>query len=221
MVMPGATMRNRLVNRTSRGAYCLFRVCQAMSIAMTMVFPEPVAILSAARGRPLLCASFSGSEPLAPVGVRRVSARHLGQEDGCLRRLALGEDDAVLAGRVGPVLEKLPRDRGDAGVLTVTAPLVDIATDVVDQAVLLATLTGRVEVEALLLGAVSTLLALLADRDRDERLARPPAVLDLTSGALRADGVVAVRLLVGRVENGIVDRCAHAYPLDPIPTWTT
>ena len=61
-------------------------------------------------------------------------------------------------------------------------------------------------------------LPFLADRDRDEGLARPSAVLDLASRALRADLVVPVGLLVGRVEDRVVDRCAHAYPLDPIPT---
>ena len=142
-----------------------------------------------------------------------MSASDLGEKDGCLSRLALGEDDAVLPGRIRPVLEQLPRDRSDAGVLPVPAPLVDISADVVDQAVLLAALMGRVEVEALLLGPVAALLALLADRDRNEGLARPAPVLDLTSGALRADDVVTVGLLVGRVQYRVIDpSCAPASP---------
>ena len=59
--MPGVTTRNRLVKRASRGDCTLLSVCQAISIAMTTVLPAPVAIFSAARGRPSLWASFSGS----------------------------------------------------------------------------------------------------------------------------------------------------------------
>ena len=92
-----------------------------------------------------------GLEPLAPVGVAVRAARDLGQEDRRLGRFALREDDAVLASRVGPVLEQLAGDRRDAGVLTVPAPLLDVAPDLVDQLVPLAAFAGDVEVDRLLL----------------------------------------------------------------------
>ena len=52
------------MKRASRGDWTLLSVCQAISIAITTVLPEPVAILSATRGRPALWASFSGSSRL-------------------------------------------------------------------------------------------------------------------------------------------------------------
>lgn len=90
-------------------------------------------------------------EPLAPVGVTVRPSRDLGKENRRFSRLSLGEDDPVLSGWVGPVLEQLARDWGDACVLAVATPLVHVAADVVDQAVLLAPLASRVEVERFLL----------------------------------------------------------------------
>ena len=46
---PGVTMRKASPNRASCGLASLFSDCQAMSIAMTTVLPEPVAILNAIR----------------------------------------------------------------------------------------------------------------------------------------------------------------------------
>jgi hypothetical protein len=59
MVMPGVTIRNASLKRRSCRFSSLFSACQAISIAMTTVLPEPVAILSATRGRPPLKAAFS------------------------------------------------------------------------------------------------------------------------------------------------------------------
>ena len=44
MVMPGVTTRKRFVKRASRGDCALLSVCHAISIAITTVLPEPVAI---------------------------------------------------------------------------------------------------------------------------------------------------------------------------------
>ena len=49
MVMPGVTMRNAFENLSDPGARTALSVCHAMSIAMTVVLPAPVAILSARR----------------------------------------------------------------------------------------------------------------------------------------------------------------------------
>ena len=55
--MPGVTTRKRFANQASRGLTALFNVCQAMSIAITTVFPDP-AIFSATRGSSALCFAF-------------------------------------------------------------------------------------------------------------------------------------------------------------------
>ena len=50
--MPGVTTRKASENRLSWVLASLFSACQAMSIAMTTVLPEPVAILKAIRYSP-------------------------------------------------------------------------------------------------------------------------------------------------------------------------
>ena len=57
--MPGVTIRKVSEKRASCGLASLFSVCQAMSMAMTTVLPEPVAILKAMRGRPGFDVSFA------------------------------------------------------------------------------------------------------------------------------------------------------------------
>ena len=59
IVIPGVTMRNVSENRASCGLARLLCVCQAMSMAMTTVFPVPVAILNAVRGRFGFAVSFA------------------------------------------------------------------------------------------------------------------------------------------------------------------
>ena len=59
MVMPGVTIRKVSEKRASCGLARLLSVCQAMSMAMTTVLPEPVAILNAMRGRPGFDVSFA------------------------------------------------------------------------------------------------------------------------------------------------------------------
>lgn len=51
----------------------------------------------------------------AAVTERTSSPSDLGEEDGGLCGFALGEEDAVLAVRVGPVPEQLGRRRGRSG----------------------------------------------------------------------------------------------------------
>ncbi len=48
-MMPGVTIRKPRVNRLLWGLRTALTVCQAMSIAMTVVFPVPVASLRAIR----------------------------------------------------------------------------------------------------------------------------------------------------------------------------
>ena len=82
-------------------------------------------------------------KPLAPVRVRLVTSCDFGQEDRGLGGLALAEQDPVFSVRVRPMLEQLPGNRGDTGVLPVTTPLLDLPPEIVDQAVPLAALAGR------------------------------------------------------------------------------
>ena len=136
-------------------------------------------------------------QSFSPVGVTVSSARDFGEEDRCLSGFSLSENDTILALGVRPVLKQLAGDRRDACVFAPTTPLGDIPPDVVDQAVLLATFSGGIEVEGLLDRAALSLLALPGDGDRDEGLAGPTALPDFASGALRTDLEIAVRLLYG------------------------
>ncbi len=73
--MPGVMTRKRVEKRLSYGAASLLRACQAMSIAITTVLPEPVAIFIARRGRPPLRRVFSAAMTLSAfVSPRRVAA---------------------------------------------------------------------------------------------------------------------------------------------------
>jgi len=80
------------VKRASRGLCAWFSVCQAMSIAMTTVLPEPVAIFNAVRGRPELCTAFASSRRRRQsVPDHRPSPGDLGQEDRRLGSLILAD----------------------------------------------------------------------------------------------------------------------------------
>jgi hypothetical protein len=69
-----------------------------MSIAITTVLPEPVAIFRAMRGMPSLCSALIlGDHGAAVAEALGRAAGHLGEEDRRLGGLTLGEEDAVLA----------------------------------------------------------------------------------------------------------------------------
>ncbi len=59
MVMPGVTIRKPLLNWLLPDERTAFSVCQAISIAMTVVLPLPVAIFMAMRTSSGLAASFA------------------------------------------------------------------------------------------------------------------------------------------------------------------
>ena len=61
MVMPGVTIRNPRENRLEFGERTALTVCQAISIAITVVLPEPVAIFMARRNRSGLASAFDAS----------------------------------------------------------------------------------------------------------------------------------------------------------------
>ena len=91
--------------------------------------------------------------------------------------------------------------------------------DLIDETVLLTPFARDVEVDLDLLRLVRPLLALLRHRDRDEGLADAAPITDLARRTLRTDHVVAVRLLVGRVQDVVIDRRRHLFrsPLSPLP----
>ena len=61
MVRPGVTTRNPRVNRRLPGRRTALTVCHAMSMAMTVVLPAPVASLSARRARPGFACSLAAA----------------------------------------------------------------------------------------------------------------------------------------------------------------
>ena len=75
-----------------------------MSIAITTVLPEPVAILKAMRGRPGFDVSLA-SRARSRSRRRRTSWRDLGEVDRRFERLDLAEEELLLALGVGPVVE--------------------------------------------------------------------------------------------------------------------
>lgn len=151
-----------------------------------------------------------GFESLSPVRVALASSGHFCQEDGRFGSLSLTEQDAVLPLGICPVLKELTCDRGDTREVSATAPLCDVAAEIVNEAVLFASLTSEVKVETLLHRLITAALSFFGDRYRNERLARPSAVTNLARWPLWSDLVEPVRLLVWRVQNRIVNRRAHA-----------
>ena len=90
------TIRNVSEKRASCGLASLLSACQAMSMAMTTVLPEPVAILNAVRGRPSLRRAFSCADDVERLGVTDPLGG-LGQVDRRLDGLDLAEEQAPLA----------------------------------------------------------------------------------------------------------------------------
>ncbi len=58
-MIPGLTIKKVSLKRASWGFASLLSVCQATSMAMTTVLPDPVAILRASRGKPGFEVSFA------------------------------------------------------------------------------------------------------------------------------------------------------------------
>lgn len=141
------------------------------------------------------------SQTLAVVG-GAMAAGDLGQEDCRLHRLSLAEEDWVVTDRRqgAPVQQKLAAVGADS-VPVVRPPPLDVAPDVVDEAVLLDPVARGVEVERLLL----VLFALLLLGHRDERFARPPALLDLTCRAGPPDHEVPLRRVKRRVQYRVAE----------------
>jgi hypothetical protein len=198
MVMPGVTMRKRSLKRRSCGLACLLRACQAMSMAMTTVLPDPVAILKAVRGRPSLRSAFSARMTLRAFRVAHALGR-LGQVDGRLRGLDLAEEEAPLTVVRAPVFEEVAGDGGDVRV-ALEPPTTDGLADLVDD------LVGLLARGAAELVHRHLRRALLRAGDRDEELRGAPPFRDLAADlAVRGRDEVAPGLRERRVDDGVLD----------------
>lgn len=126
MVSPGVTMRKPRVKCLLPSRRTAFNVCQAMSIAMTVVFPAPVASYSARRSM----FGFVLQQLLARNSVRR----HLSEPDRGFDGLDLAEKRPDATKRMmAPVLKepcRLGRDLPLSG--REVAPGVHLAADLVD-----------------------------------------------------------------------------------------
>ncbi len=206
--MPGATIRKPREKVLLFGWRTALTVCQAISIAMTVVLPAPVASLSARRSSSGLACSLAPlmwvqnfSAALAQLG------RDLGQPDGGLDRLDLAEErpDAVKR-MVPPVLEQARRFRRDQPVVGIgqLAPAFDVGADLVDdrgRVVLL--LLGRKIVAGVEHHLGLRLAApLLRLRDRRDQVRAAADVEDPVGGlAVLVQLPVAAGIVIGRVQD--------------------
>ena len=125
-VRPGATTSTFFENRASLGFAALFRICQAMTIAMTTVLPEPVAILEQRRSKGPPSDGTVRAYP-AGVGALREPYQRL-----CGLELAEEEAPGVELLRVRPVVEQTlghARDAGVSGFLPRPHPLSNLVDE--------------------------------------------------------------------------------------------
>ena len=115
-MIPGVTIEELSLNRRSCGLAALLSACQAMSIAMRTVLPEPGGHLE---GEPRQAAVVVGVLLADDVERLRVAdlLGGLGQVDRRLGRLELAEEEAPLAVLVAPVVEQVARRRRDVRVV--------------------------------------------------------------------------------------------------------
>jgi len=122
----------------------------------------------------------------------------LGDVDRRLDGLELAEEDPPLPVGVRPVGEQPPRRGGDARPAS-PSPLRDLTADAVDEVVRLDPVRRPLRLE-LRLRAL-----LLRLRDRHEVRGDPPVLDDVAGDPTLAEPPVALGLVVGRVQDGVVD----------------
>ena len=134
--MPGVTTRKPRVNRRLWGCRTALTVCHAISIAMTVVLPAPVASLRASLCNSGLASllAFGKMAKESPAGATDLR-RHLDEPDDGLRRLDLAKEGSNAAKAVmAPVLEQASGFRGHLPLVRVrnAAPPVDLLAQTVD-----------------------------------------------------------------------------------------
>ena len=92
-MIPGVTIRKVSEKRASCGLASLLSVCQAMSIAITTVLPEPVAILKRHAGQIRGWRARSASRISFSIQVSPYFVGDLGDVDGRLQRFDLAEEE--------------------------------------------------------------------------------------------------------------------------------
>ena len=118
------------------------------------------------------------------------------QEDGCLERLDLAEEERLLAGRIVPVVEEVARYRSDAAVVG-ASPGRDMLADAVDEVVVpdFFFAPGECQLTAVHFG--------LGDGHEVRAAATP--IRNLVGNAVLVEPEVPCRLTERRVEDRIVD----------------
>ena len=220
MVMPGVMTRKPREKVFEPALRAALTACQAISIAITVVLPAPVASFSAIRNRSgfapaLACRSHSRKRrPRAPAfgatscSQIAVSTASTWQKNG---RTGLG---SVVAERA-PVAQERGGDRRDLPLLGVgeRPPVVDLLAQVVDDRRGVVFLRLRreavagVEDEARLLALAALVLRL---RDRRDQLGLPPALDDpVGRQAVGVELPVRPGLDVRGVQDGLLEEGGH------------
>ena len=141
--MPGEITRKASVKRDEPRERIWFSVCQAISIAITVVLPAPVASFRAMRNSSGLASAFS-------VRSRSSSARrrHFRQPDRGLHRFDLAEEQPPFPLGIAPVAQELRGYRCDRAFLLrrrQIAPSADLEAQFVDVVVGLRPAVLRIE----------------------------------------------------------------------------
>ena len=182
-MIPGVTTRNPRVNRGLPGRRTALTVCHAMSMAITVVLPAPVASFRASRESPGLASSFARSScsrklrPSRPsfgatsVSQMMASAASIWQKNGW----------DVCEPVASPVVEEPRCLRGHPpfGGLRDLSPLLDPAAKAVDESHQLVLLALRFERACGLVEAKRLLDLALGRRDRGEERGIAALVHDL------------------------------------------
>ena len=132
--MPGVTIR-KAREKSFESLRAAFTACQAISMAMTVVLPLPVAIFRARRKSSGLASSLRLGDLIQEALRRRAFRRDLGQPDDRLDGFDLAEeraraDELVVAPMFQEPLRyarSRPSRRDCAG-----SPSIDVAADLVD-----------------------------------------------------------------------------------------
>ena len=219
MVSPGVTTRNPRVNRGLPGRRTAFTVCQAMSIAMTVVLPAPVASLRAIRGSPAFASSLANWRRSRNAFASRPRLwSDFGQPNRGFDSLDLAEEGADPGEVVSPpVLEQACCLGGHSPLPGIAdlPPIVDPFAKPVDEFHQLVLLALRRELACLLVEDDLALALLLRARDGAQERCVPPFVADLTRWLPRGVELpVPGRVLVRGVEDGCSKK---ALVMCPVP----
>ena len=232
MVIPGVTTRNPRVNRGLLGCRTALIVCQAISMAMTVVFPAPVAILRARRERPGFAAvtDLLQAAEQAHDGLRSTPRGHLGEPDRGLCRFDLAEERADAAELVGPPVPEEPCGcRRHSPVVRVgyVAPPVHVTADGIDLGGKILLVVGRkflvfIDLEPRLGDAGAMLLR---GWERCDELGRTAALQNPVSGLTRrrlapsvGGGTRTGLFRIGRSKKRLIEPSPVEEPLELVDT---